>query len=312
MNETFDDVWFDQFRILSTGPLIVQESHYDPWGVELSGLGYQYAGIKVNPYLYNGKEANGHLGVNLYDYGARMYDPAIGRWFVMDPMAEKMTRHSPYNYAFDNPIRFIDPDGMEPYSVAGSTTTSGESMSQEDEHNGQIVKGGYGEEIDIGFVWSHTEDGGYFSDIKKNDNNLGNKDCCSGNREPKQKVAPNEISRENGKGYGYVGNSKDVDGITYFKMSDKRGNTFWVDKDWNSMNGINMFNYFPGGKYFSNTDMGKSKLGIYIREHLLNHLDNILWLLGPKMPAGSMPGQPYFGPGLPLENPDSSNSKFKL
>ncbi|SIN97432.1 hypothetical protein SAMN05444394_2631 [Algoriphagus halophilus] len=53
VNETDDNVWFDQFRILSTGPLIVQETHYDPWGVELSGLGYQYAGIKVNPYLYN-------------------------------------------------------------------------------------------------------------------------------------------------------------------------------------------------------------------------------------------------------------------
>ena len=54
-----------------------------------------------------------------------------------------------------------------------------------------------------------------------------------------------------------------------------------------------MFSYFPGGESFANTEMGQSKFGIYIREHLSNHLDNVIWLFGPKMPYGTMPGQPY-------------------
>ncbi|WP_373493963.1 DUF6443 domain-containing protein, partial [Aquiflexum sp.] len=111
VNETSENVWYDNFSIQSTGPIIVQETHYDPWGVEMQGLGYQEPGIKVNKYLYNSKEFNDHLGINLFDYGARLYDAAIGRWFVVDPMAHLRESLTPYNAMSNNPILRIDPDG---------------------------------------------------------------------------------------------------------------------------------------------------------------------------------------------------------
>ncbi len=90
---------------------IVDVNDYYPFGMNHLGTGSALFGQgSYKNYKYNGKELQ-ETGV--YDYGARMYMPDIGRWGVVDPLAEKMTRHSPYNYAFNNPIRFIDPDGRQ-------------------------------------------------------------------------------------------------------------------------------------------------------------------------------------------------------
>jgi RHS repeat-associated protein len=98
---------------------------YYPFGLTFNS--YHRENSAPNDYKYNGKEEQTELSLGWYDYLARQYDPALGRFLSVDPAAGLMRRHSPYNYAFDNPIRFVDYDGMVPTDTTkngGGTATA--------------------------------------------------------------------------------------------------------------------------------------------------------------------------------------------
>jgi len=100
------------------GLAIMEQNHYYPFGMKhtkynvtvlkLRGSHPEVALIPDYKYKYNAKEFQNELGLNWYDYGARNYDPAIGRWMNIDPLAEVSRRWSPYTYCYNNPVRFTD------------------------------------------------------------------------------------------------------------------------------------------------------------------------------------------------------------
>ena len=157
---------------------IIEENHYYPFGLKHTGYNSdqmmyvkeEYI-VKIKPkpllfktsynYKYNGKELQDELGLNMYDYGARNYDPALGRWMNIDPLAEIYRRHTPYAYAINNPIFFIDPDGMR--IVNGMTAirerfesqNKGQKANIDSKYGGQLglskkdfVSQGYGSKDD--------------------------------------------------------------------------------------------------------------------------------------------------------------------
>jgi RHS repeat-associated protein len=102
---------------------IMQENHYYPFGLNMEGLWtYGYGSSLANRFQYNGKERGDEIVLDdpvrdfdvefgMYDYGARLYDPAIGRWTSTDPAAKMYSSWNPYHYVYNNPLKFIDPTG---------------------------------------------------------------------------------------------------------------------------------------------------------------------------------------------------------
>ncbi|MCI3938906.1 RHS repeat-associated core domain-containing protein [Chryseobacterium aahli] len=88
---------------------IEEVTDYYPFGMMHMNMMF-YSFNNAYQYKYNGKELQ---ETGMYDYGARFYMPDIGRWGVVDPLAEKYTRMSPYTYVGNNPAIFVDYDGRD-------------------------------------------------------------------------------------------------------------------------------------------------------------------------------------------------------
>ena len=122
-NSIGKDVYFDDIKIEHYNGNVLEESHYYPFGLTVSQAA-SGATAPVNPYKYNTKELETSFGLEQYDYGARMYNPQIGRWNGIDRLAEQNSDFSPFAYVLNNPISKIDPDGNTDYDVVLRTSVN--------------------------------------------------------------------------------------------------------------------------------------------------------------------------------------------
>jgi len=103
------EVYFDDFKVTQIKSPVIQTDDYYPFGLAFGS--YQRENSTANDYKFNGKEEQTELELGWLDFGRRMYQPDLGRFFTQDRYAESFYPISPYQYAANNPISFVDVNG---------------------------------------------------------------------------------------------------------------------------------------------------------------------------------------------------------
>jgi RHS repeat-associated protein len=145
---TFADTTGD--RTINPVTEVNQVNHYYPYGLNMEGNWNGASPLVKNKYQYGDKELQTDFGLNWNDFGARMYDPAIGRWLSPDPLADARNWVSPYQYVQNNPINRIDPTGM----LDQSQEQKDRAMSQTTRENEKWMN-------------ESRNDGGYWASVNK-------------------------------------------------------------------------------------------------------------------------------------------------
>jgi RHS repeat-associated protein len=154
------EVYFDDFKVTHTKTPVVQSNDHFAHGMDNSALSYQRENSVKNNFLYNaGSEVQGSIDQNIYDMPYRGMDVSIGRMMQVDPMADTYSSHTTYNYAFNDPVFFNDPNGADPNSDGWNQIQ--ESRNYDMERNYYNTHGIYGDDDMYGSMFGRAGTLGY-------------------------------------------------------------------------------------------------------------------------------------------------------
>jgi RHS repeat-associated protein len=121
--------------VVDTGANVVESYDYYPFGAEQRSRvnANQNAGLR-----FTGKELDKESHLGLYYFGARYYDPEVGRFLSVDPLTDKYPGWTPYHYAANNPLMFVDPDGKEIIPQGAMVKIHGTLMERSSTYNEKI------------------------------------------------------------------------------------------------------------------------------------------------------------------------------
>ncbi len=137
-NQAQTPVYFDNLMVIQSTGNVTEVNAYYPSGMIIGPLSFDAAKEKYNAYKYNAKELQKELNLKWLDYGNRMMDPIVGRFWVPDRFAEKYYHLSPYSYGGLNPINYIDINGDSLW-IAGTLYTQGMIYEGNNKFVGMIV-----------------------------------------------------------------------------------------------------------------------------------------------------------------------------
>ena len=156
-NARLGKVWFDDVKIVkgnTSQTVIVEESNYYPFGLKHKGYNNVVSSngnSTAQKFGFGGKELNEELGLQWHDFDARNYDASLGRWMNIDPLADSFYDWSPYNFVYNNPLKFVDPTGMGPEWIdnGNGTYTAEEGDSASTLHTQHLEGQGFSfEQVD--------------------------------------------------------------------------------------------------------------------------------------------------------------------